>query len=1022
MSIHDDHRLPILFHDYSRYRAVADVVRAATEGRPARLLDVGSGPHCLLHQLAPEYPTLCLDPALLGREAVDRIAGTAESPLVEGQRFDWVISVDTLQDVPPGERDAFLIRLSSLADDGLIVGGPFADAGEAERTDAEVAEIYRRLIGSQHPHLHGSRMQGLPSLVGSRALLESLGWRCEPLPHGHAPWLRELLPILLACLEVEPLRPVAWRLSDWFNRHLAPLDRLEPAYRWLIVARRSDRKPVRRALPRVDPRDAERRWRELRDKLAPLVLEVAVEALRDEPIAEGAVERLSRVLDEEHLIEERRALDDRAADLESEAEGLRRDLERLASSIEEARALRRELSDIHASRLWRFGDLYWRARRRAIRGAGRALALLPGRSAAPRLATCKPAQAAEAPSAAGCRGFDVVCFPIIDWDFRFQRPQQLARRLAAAGHRVFYVRTGLRRGAREARWRERERLVFDLELPAARDLNLYEDEMDPASLALALGALDDLRLAAGDHPTVCLVQLPFWTPLASAASERWGWRLVYDCMDEHAGFATTGPAMLAQEAELIANADLVVTSSRSLHEKAAPARRRLLLPNAADFPHFHAALRAPAKLRERPVIGYYGAIAEWFDTELVADAARRRPDWRFVLVGSTFGARLGELARLRNVELVGERPYHDLPERLADFDVAIIPFRRSELTLATNPVKFYEYLAAGKPVVAVTLPELEPFREHFYPVDQREQFVPQLEAALGESDPHRVAARVEVARRETWERRQEVLSDAVDELYGRATIVIVSYNNAEYLRRCLDSLRDHTLYPRYEVVVVDNASGDDVRELLRRREAEEPRLRVILNRDTVGFPRANNQARAELGDSEFVVLLNDDTVVTRGWLGRLLRYLEQDPSIGLVGPVTNWIGNEAQIPVGYDDLGGLDEFAAQLVRQKHGRTFEIPVLAMYCVAMRRRLLDEIGLLDERFGIGMFEDDDFAKRVRRAGQRLVCAEDVFVHHWGKSSFKRLDEQRYQRVFEENRRLFEEKWGEPWQAHQRRRDDG
>ncbi len=1017
----EHHHLPILFDQYSRYRAVVEVLREMTADRPVRLLDVGSGPECLLHQLLPGFPTVCIDPLLAGREAEDRIAGDVNSPALDGQRFDLVVSIDTLEHVESAQRHAFLARLSGLATSGIVVAAPFSDVGEAERTDLHINEMYRRFTGRDYSWLEEHFSRGLPSLARTRATLESLGWQCELVPNAHAPWLRSLLPFLLVCLEVERLRPFGWRLSDWFNRNLAPYDDLEPAYRWLVVARRPGGRPLRASRRSSDAEEADARWRELWLELPAFLLEAAVEALRDVPAVGDEAERAAREVDEWRLRESLVAASKRIVDLEREVASMRAEVERKSATWAEIDRLRGELAGIHSSRLWRLGSFYWQLRRRVAGGRRLLRALVRRQPSANRgpLSRGAAIHLPDAPSHHGCRGYDIVCFPIIDWDFRFQRPQQLCRRFAVAGHRVSYVRTRFLSPQSKARWSEREPLVFDLELPAARDLNLYADEIDPASRELALAALDDFRRAAGDHPTVCVVQLPFWAPLAKEARVRWGWRLVYDCMDEHSGFANTGAAMLAHEEELVADADLVVTSARALYEKTEGSRRRLLLPNAADFSHFHSALRAPAARNEQPVVGYYGAIAEWFDTELVAEAARRRPEWRFVLIGSTFGAAISELARLPNVELLGERPYHELPRHLAAFDVAIIPFHRNELTRATNPVKFYEYLSAGKPVVAVSLPELEPYREHFYPVDRRADFVPQLEAALAERDPGRVVARVEAARQETWERRQESLASEMAGLYGRATIVIVSYENLDYLRLCLDSIRDNTLYPRYEVVVVDNSSSEELHAFLRERQAADPRLTVLFNEENVGFPRANNQAIERATDSDYVVLLNDDTVVTRGWLARLLRYLERDPSIGLIGPVTNWIGNEAQIPVTYRDLGELDPFASARVVRHSDETFDIPVLAMFCVAMRRRLLDEIGLLDERFGVGMFEDDDFAKRVRQAGLRVVCAEDVFVHHWGKSSFRRLDSARYEQIFEENRRRFEEKWGEPWRPHRSRR---
>src|SRR6185295_20081256 len=144
----------------------------------------------------------------------------------------------------------------------------------------------------------------------------------------------------------------------------------------------------------------------------------------------------------------------------------------------------------------------------------------------------------------------------------------------------------------------------------------------------------------------------------------------------------------------------------------------------------------------------------------------------------------------------------------------------------------------------------------------------------------------------------------------------------------------------------------------------------------------------------------NDVVVPRAWLRGLLRCLD-DPAVGLAGPVTNSAGNEARIPVGYTDLADMNDFARDHMHAHRGVTFDIAVLAMFCLAMRRDAFEKIGPLDEGYAVGMFEDDDYANRARAAGYRVVCTEESFVHHFGQASFKKLIESgEYQAVWDRN----------------------
>ncbi len=198
--------------------------------------------------------------------------------------------------------------------------------------------------------------------------------------------------------------------------------------------------------------------------------------------------------------------------------------------------------------------------------------------------------------------------------------------------------------------------------------------------------------------------------------------------------------------------------------------------------------------------------------------------------------------------------------------------------------------------------------------------------------------------------------------------------------------------------------------------AVHPNLKLILNSTNEGFAHGNNQG-AVIASGDILVFLNNDTVVTGDWLSGLVRHV-QDPTIGMIGPVTNFSGNESRIPVTYHSIDEMDDFAHAYVRAHPDQTIEMRTLAFYCVAIRRTIFEEIGPLDEIFGIGMFEDDDYALRVKNGGYRVACAEDVFVHHWGRASFSKLDQEKYQALFDENRLKFEKKWNITWTPHQSR----
>jgi glycosyltransferase involved in cell wall biosynthesis/GT2 family glycosyltransferase len=254
---------------------------------------------------------------------------------------------------------------------------------------------------------------------------------------------------------------------------------------------------------------------------------------------------------------------------------------------------------------------------------------------------------------------------------------------------------------------------------------------------------------------------------------------------------------------------------------------------------------------------------------------------------------------------------------------------------------------------------------------------------------------------------------------GAASIVVVAVDNLIFNRMCLESVLANTCWPSYEIIFVDNGSTDGTREYVSQLAAVNPGVRLIFNSRNVGFSPAVNQG-LRLAKGEVLVILNNDTIVPQDWLHPLLRHLD-DRGAGLVGPVTNRTGNEAQIDAPYRTYGEFLAFSRAHREAHAGKAFHIRTLAMFCTAMRRDTYAEIGGLDERFEVGLFEDDDYAVRVRAAGYAVRCAEDAFVHHFGQASFGQMASTGgYGSLFHANRRRWEEKWERPWQPYQHRRN--
>jgi GT2 family glycosyltransferase len=236
------------------------------------------------------------------------------------------------------------------------------------------------------------------------------------------------------------------------------------------------------------------------------------------------------------------------------------------------------------------------------------------------------------------------------------------------------------------------------------------------------------------------------------------------------------------------------------------------------------------------------------------------------------------------------------------------------------------------------------------------------------------------------------------------SIIIPAFNQLGYTRQCIASILENT-EGEYRLILVDNGSTEAVYEFF----CAVPGAVPIRSESNLGFAGGVNLGlRVAEGH---VVLLNNDTLVPRGWLTGLCAALERAPDIGVVGPMSNYVSGSQLIPeLRFESLDDINAYAEERRAQHGGRLRDVARLVGFCMLIRDRVVAEVGFMDETFGLGNFEDDDYCVRVLRAGYRLCVDEASFVFHYGNRTFHALGlvEGRWDALLEENAARFGAKW--------------
>lgn len=239
----------------------------------------------------------------------------------------------------------------------------------------------------------------------------------------------------------------------------------------------------------------------------------------------------------------------------------------------------------------------------------------------------------------------------------------------------------------------------------------------------------------------------------------------------------------------------------------------------------------------------------------------------------------------------------------------------------------------------------------------------------------------------------------------KVSIIVLCYNNLEKCTKsCIESILKSKNKSAYELIVVDNASTDKTVDWLKEKAVGLNNIKIIANKYNEGFARGNNIG-IKVATGEYIIILNNDTIVTDFWIDNLCNPLKNE-TVGAVGPLTNCIDSLQEVKIPGLDISNWEQQSKQYLSNNDQDLIYVKKLCFFCVAFKKEVLVKIGLLDEKFGLGNFEDDDLCMRISKK-YKLAIAKSCFIYHQGSASFNKFDNASLASIYSENKAYFERK---------------
>ncbi|ACV64788.1 glycosyl transferase group 1 [Desulfofarcimen acetoxidans DSM 771] len=375
------------------------------------------------------------------------------------------------------------------------------------------------------------------------------------------------------------------------------------------------------------------------------------------------------------------------------------------------------------------------------------------------------------------KGETIVCLAAADYHGMWARAQQLMAVYARHDCRVLYIDPPVTLLSPIKNPELRKRLTTQLDRVGENTYIFRPPVFLPfGNMRRRINKINQRRLACAVNKTLKKIGWSptlWWTYLVNSVDllpYLPGRAMVcYDCADEHSAFPGLIDAAVVDkmERELFAASSVnLVTARQLLERKKTYAPDIEFIPNGADVEHFGQALSASLPAAEEvahlpgPVIGYVGAVSSWLDQEALAALAGAQPGWSIVLIGPV-DTDVALLKQYSNIYFLGKKDYRDLPGYIKAFNLCVIPFKINDLTVGVNPVKLYEYLAAGKPVVSTALPEVRGFAALVSIAENSQRFVDLVKEEIRTDSREKAARRVRAALENSWEARAEAAAGKI---------------------------------------------------------------------------------------------------------------------------------------------------------------------------------------------------------------------------------------------------------------------